>query len=261
MFLYDAKLFSNNAFSLRQGLDKFTNWLQLHQLDLAVAKCEHLCISCNHCSNSFFAGSLNIKTVSVVKDLGVYISDNVKWSYHISHIHRNASLCSYQILRSFSTKNIWILLKAFNTYVRPKVEFKTCVWNPYFKKDIVLLESEQRNFTRYAFIRCNIPFNSYNDRLCKLNRPINSLEYRRLEFDLILMFKICHNLCELQFFNYFEYRHCKYNLRQHDFTVQTIHNAKQNRFIHFFNRIVSAWNCLSNDLVSASSLSLFKSLV
>ena len=179
MFLYadEAKLFSNNAFSLQQGLDKFTNWLKLHQLDLAVAKCEHLCISRSHCSNSVFAGSLNIKTVSVVKDLGVYIIDNLKWSYHISHIHRHASLCSYQILRSFSPKNIWILPKAFNTYVRPNVEFNTCVWSPYLKKDIVPLESVQRNFTRYAFIRCNIPFNSYNDRLCKLG--IKSLEYRR----------------------------------------------------------------------------------
>ena len=115
----------------------------------------------------------------------------------------------------------------------PKVEFNTCVWNPYLKKDIVLLESVQRNFTCYAFICCNIPFNSYNDRLYKLG--IKSLEYRRLEFDLILMFKICHNLCDLQFSNYCEYRHNKYNLRQHDFTVQTIHNAKQDRFRHFLN--------------------------
>ena len=98
-----TKLFSNNAFSLQQGPDKFTNFLQLHQLDLAEAKCEHLRRYHIHCSKSFFAGSLNIKTVSVVKDLGIYISNNLKWSYHISHIHRNASLCSYQILRSFST--------------------------------------------------------------------------------------------------------------------------------------------------------------
>ena len=108
MFLYadDAKLFSNSVFSLQQGLNKFTNWLQLHQLDLAVAKCEHLCIFHIHCSNSFFAGSPNIKTASVVKGLGIYISNNLEWSYRISHIHRNASLSSYQILHSFSTKNI-----------------------------------------------------------------------------------------------------------------------------------------------------------
>ena len=36
---------------------------------------------------------------------------------------------------------------------------RTCFWNPYLKKDIVFLELVQRNFTRYAFIRCNIPFN------------------------------------------------------------------------------------------------------
>ena len=123
-------------------------------------------ISRIHCSNSFFAGSLNIKTVSVVKDLGIYISDKLKWSYHISHIHRNACLCSHQILLSFSTKNIWILVKAFITYVRPKVEFNTCVSNPHLKKDLVVFESVQRNFTHYAFIRSNIPFHSYNDRLC-----------------------------------------------------------------------------------------------
>ena len=137
MFLYanDAKLFGNNAFSLQQGLYKFANWLQLHQLDLAVTKCEHLCISCIHCSNPFFVGSLNIETVSVIKDLGIYISNNLKWSYHLSHIHHNASLCSYQILRSFSTKNVWILLEAFNTYVRFKVEFNTYVFlESLFKK-------------------------------------------------------------------------------------------------------------------------------
>ena len=113
--------------------------------------------------------------------------------------------------------------------LRPKVEFDTgtCVWNPYLKKDIVFLKSVQKNFTRYASIRCNIPFNSYNDRLCKLG--IKSLAHRRLEFVLIIMFKISRSLCDLLFSNYFGYCH-KYNLRQHDFTVQTIHNAKQDRF-------------------------------
>ena len=136
MFLYadDSKFFSNNAFSLQQGLDKFTDWLQL---DLAVAKCENLCtgtgISRIHCSNTFFAGSLNIKTVSVVKDLVIFISNNLKWSYHISHIQGKASLCSYRILRAFCTKNVSILLKAFNAYVYPKVDFNICVWNPYLK--------------------------------------------------------------------------------------------------------------------------------
>ena len=63
----DAKLFSNNAFSLQQGLDKFTNWLKRHQLDLAVAKCEHLCISRNHCFNSFLLVHLTSRLSLLLK--------------------------------------------------------------------------------------------------------------------------------------------------------------------------------------------------
>ena len=57
--------------------------------------------------------------------------------------------------------------------------------------------SSQKRFTHNVFIRCNLPFNSYEDCLTKLG--IKSLEYRRLEFDLILMYKISHNLCNLNF--------------------------------------------------------------
>ena len=69
MFLYadDAKLFSNNAFSLQQDLDKFTNWLKLHQLDLAVAKCEHRCISRKHCSSSFLLVHLTSRLSLLLK--------------------------------------------------------------------------------------------------------------------------------------------------------------------------------------------------
>jgi len=57
-------------------------------------------------------------------------------------------------------------------------------------------------------------------RLFKLG--IKSLEYRRAEFDLMLMYKICHNFSDLQFNDYFFFRHASYNLRQHSFTVQSI---------------------------------------
>ena len=91
-------------------------------------------------------------------------------------------------------------------------------------------------------------------------RGINSLKFRRFKFDLVLCSKsvitfvicnfltilsivtasiICINMISL----------CK------TFIMLC---AKQDRLRHlFFNRIVSAWNCLSNDVVSALSL-LFK---
>jgi len=54
-------------------------------------------------------------------NLGIYVTNNLKWSHHIAYIQHNASICAFQILKSFSTKNVWILLKAFTTFVRPKL--------------------------------------------------------------------------------------------------------------------------------------------
>ena len=89
---------------------------------------------------------------------------------------------------------------------------------------------------------------------------MKSLEHRRLEFDLILMCKISHKLCELNFSDYFVFQTCDYNLRRHDFTVQSLfHIANQDQFHQFyFNRIVSTWNRLPNVVVYASNLFIFK---
>ena len=116
-------------------------------------------------------------------------------SHIIQHIYSTAYVCAYLIICAFSTKNIWTLLKAFITHVRPKLEYNLLVWNPYVKKDVHLLESIRKKFN--VFIRCNIPFISYADRLHKLG--IKPLEYCRLEFGIILMFKIYYNLSDLQF--------------------------------------------------------------
>ena len=59
--------------------------------------------------NSFYAvlvGPHNICNVWFVKELDVFICDDLKFLYHISCISGSASLCTYQILCSFSTKNL-----------------------------------------------------------------------------------------------------------------------------------------------------------
>ena len=81
------------------------------------------------------------------------------------------------------------------------------------------------------------------------------LEYRILEFDVILMFKIYHNLSDLQFDNYFIHSKRWYNLRSYEFVIQSKFYASCDQFCNFFfSRIVRIWNSLPYDLVSATSL-------
>ena len=198
-----------------------------------------------------------ISKCNSVRDLGINVSCDLSWSLHISHIARVASLRCYQILLSFSSKNVWVLLKAYLSYVRPILEHNSVVWSPYLKKDICAIESVQRSFTRNICIRCNIPFKSYSDRLYKLN--IKSLEYRRVEFDLILMYKICYGLVDIAFSDMFSFCTSPYNLRRHNVIVQSLMKPNSNFCQNFFsNRIPHVWNRLPKSLVNSSSITAFK---
>ena len=85
------------------------------------------------------------------------------------------------------------------------------------------------------------------------------LEYRRLEFDLILMFKICHNLCDLNFYEFFKLPESRCNLRQHSLTVESLFHSKHEQYRYFFfNRIVNIWNNLPESIISAETLPIFK---
>ena len=98
---------------------------------------------------------------------------------------------------------------------------------------------------------------SYANRLYKLG--IKSLEYRRLEFDIILMFKIYHNLSDLQFDHYFTHSNKKYDLRSLEFTIQSKFRAHSDQFHNFFFiRIVKIWNSLPLHLTSAPNIIIFK---
>ena len=185
LFAEDAKLFSDDCLYLQTALQCLYAWLNSRQFNVAVSKCKHICLSNKPGKqlNEYSLNSSAIPNVSIVKDLGITIFYDLKWSPHLSSLKSGASLCAYQILHAFSTRNVWILLRAYIAYIRPKLEYNTVIWSPYLKKDFELIESVQKKFTGDICVRYNISFNSYFDRLNKLN--IKSSEYQRLEFDLI----------------------------------------------------------------------------
>ena len=74
------------------------------------------------------------------------------------------------------------------------------------------------------------------------------------------MHKICYDLSDLHFDDYFVFRDTGYNLRQHSLSVQTLQQCKHNQYQHFFfnHIVINIWNHLPNDVVIAPSLSSFK---
>ena len=83
-----------------------------------------------------------------VRDLRVIVNDSLTPSNHIAKITATAHQRVNILLRSFTSQDVAILVKAFVTYVRPILQFNTVVWSPQLKGDIHTIEKVQRRFTK-----------------------------------------------------------------------------------------------------------------
>ena len=256
LFADDSKVYSTDPDSLQESLNNLNNFTLDRQIVLAAEKCKHLCISRNPSNLVFSIDGYTIDTSTQIVDLGVMVSSNLKWSPQISQMKAKAFIRCFQIFNSFSTKNLWVLKKAYLTYVRPLIEYNSILWNPHQIKDVRDLESVQRYFVKTMCRRANLPKSSYLERLRWIN--IETLEYRRVKFDLIFFFKILRGLIDLPFESMFSFYSSPYQLRHHEYTLKTnIYHSNIRKFF-FSNRVVPIWNKLPESIVKSSTLSEFK---
>ena len=260
LFADDSKLYSSDSRQLQNSLDKSITWTQNRQLKVASHKCFQLSITKKHSNthtNTYTIGSSALENKSFVTDLGIIVNSNIKWAQHCDLIYKRASQTTYQIFKCFKSRNIWTLLHLYKTYVRPKVEFNSSVWSPYLKQDISRVEEVQKHFTRRAFLRCNIPFESYADRLNKVN--LKTLEKRRLVTDLVLLYQIINGLSDLRFSDFYFFNHNPYNLRRNSIQIFPLRDHLNAQWRHsFFIRTARVWNSLPEEIVTVPSTDIFK---
>ena len=87
---------------------------------------------------------------------------------------------------------------------------------PYQVGDIRKIESVQSTFMRLVYRKLNIKYESYKHHLSFFN--LDTLEVRKIKYDLIHIFKIIHNLIDLQFDDFFSISPSLklYQLRRHE---------------------------------------------
>jgi len=96
-----------------------------------------------------------------------------------------------------------VLMKAFNTFVRPVVKYATVVWNPSAKMSIRRIEAVLKRFTKRLHMLHNL---SYNARLKALNEY--SLESRRVRAGLTFCYKMLHGIVDIDFRNFLNQSNC-----------------------------------------------------
>jgi hypothetical protein len=116
--------------------------------------------------------------------------------------------------------------------------------------DIRKVESVQRRFTKRLY---GMKYLSYSERLAKLN--LETLELRRVKFDLVYLFKIIHGLVGTDC-NIFELSHSLV-LRGHNckFKKPVVNN---NIRLHSYAcRVVDSWNSLPQSAIDSTNVNVF----
>ena len=182
------------------------------------------------------------------------MSSNLKFHDHITKITSSANQTANLIFKCFECKERNFLLKMFNVFVRPKVEYASSVWNSFYQMDINKIEQVQRRFTKRLAGLANF---SYPERLNILN--IQSLEARRLRADLIYVYKLLHNIVSSDYKQFFTLKDSV--TRGHNWSLVKPNCKIDCLKFSFAHRVINPWNSLPRDMVNALNIEIFTRLL
>jgi len=96
------------------------------QLGVSVDKCCVMHIGKGDVTDQFCVDGVQLPVISTYRDLGVIISNDLSPNAHINDIVFKAHQKANLIFLCFVLHNTHLLLRAFATYVRPRLEY-SCI--------------------------------------------------------------------------------------------------------------------------------------
>ena len=239
--------------TLQSDLDQLTHWANKWQMQFNVEKCKVLHIGSNNNMQQYSMNGQQLSAVKKEKDLGVLVTDDLKPSQHCSQVVKTANKLVGFIGRVFENKSEKVILKLYNSLVRPHLEYCVQFWSPYYRKDIEKLERVQRRITKMIPRLRN---KSYENRLRELN--LFNLSKRRMRGDLIEVYKMFKGFDNLNVNQYFSLDRSNLTRRQNSFKIigKRFNSNEAKHF--FFNRVVNVWNSLPSSVVDSETVLTFK---
>ena len=236
---------------LQSDLKSISDWASTWQLPLNISKCVALHFGYGNPKHTYSLDSQVVARAVCEKDLGVHVTEDLKFSLHVAKCVRKAESVLAAINRTIVSRDSKVYLKLYKQLVRPCLEYATPVWNPHYVRDVQLLENVQRRATRRIG---NLNDLSYADRLTSLG--LLSLEKRRKIADLVEVYKIVHQKTALKFDHFFDLSNSK--TRGHSLKFSKKFFRLDCRKFFFSQRVIDVWNNLPGHVTSCSSVSLFK---
>ena len=259
--------FCDDVLSLQEDLNTVVKWATENNMVLHDSKFEYLAYRTAYMKLleelPFTAQWVHYSTpsgqdlalASIVKDLGVHLSQDMKWSLQATIAAQNANKMANWVLSIFSDRSEDVLFTLYKSIVCSRLEYYCPVRNPSSMQDIKKLESTQRAFTRYISGCQGL---SYWDRLKKLG--LMSLQRRRELYVILHLWKIWQgavpNDLDIQFYDHTRLdTRCKIPAIKRNSTT-----LSRSIYDHSFAvRGPKLWNAIPKNIKCAPSFEVFKS--
>jgi hypothetical protein len=184
---------------VQDDIDRIAVWCHNNNMTLNLDKCYHIKFSRKYkkFDSQYTINNVVLKKVSTVKDLGLVIDSEMRFTNHINTVMSKCLRLSAFIIRNTQDfKSVTAMRILYFALVRSHLDYCNMVWYPYYKNNIQRLETIQKRFVkRMAYLSGNYyNIGSYLKRLEYFK--ITSLEIRRHHLSLIFLYKIINNLID-----------------------------------------------------------------
>ena len=239
----------SDAQTLQDDLLKLEQWESDWSMEFNPNKCEVIRVTKKQKPIIFpyKLHNIELKATENAKYLGITINEEFSWKPHIENMASKAFNTLKFIKRNVQTNNQKIKETAYNTYVRPQLEYCAPVWHPWQEKLTYKVDRVQRAAARYCLNDYN-----YTSSVTEMLKILNwqTLENRRIQNSLILLSKIKHNLVAVDHHHLTETKNLNFFVPY----SRTLYHMNS-----FFPRIIRHWNSLPYSVKASPSLGDFTS--
>ena len=178
---------------LQKDLDELSVWETNWSMEFHPKKCKVLRITNKRASKKCMKYTLHNEELEVVdkaKYLGVTISKDLNWKWHINSISAKATNCRLFLQRNLVKCSKETKLSCYKTFIRPILEYACTVWCPHSNASLTnKLEMVQRKTARWILNKWHHT-NSPTQMLKELDLP--TLQSRREVSCVKMLFEIMY---------------------------------------------------------------------
>lgn len=248
LFADDCVIFTDvqmpdDQFALNSALNDIISWCNKWGMMLNFEKSVFLRISNKKNPLQFLYSASNqpLQEVSQYKYLGLTITNKLSWNAHIADVSSSAFRKLCLLRHKLRDAPSQVKLLAYNTLIRPKLEYACIVWDPHTKSNIYSLEKIQRRAVRFIYSKFG---RGVSVTKLMQDNEIQTLQSRRQLLRLKFLHSLVNNKLALHPSAYVTPLSTRQTRHSHVLSL-TPYFARTNLFkFSFFPRTINEWNNL-----------------